>query len=164
MTERQRYAVLIRDNIKRSLSETRSWHVDQIDFEIPRQHKNLVGNLTGQFVRGGFIEEYDRRPTTKRASNARKSGVYRPTPKGLKRLAGGGADPVPRVSSGRSPRPSGSRPRLVSSPSRARLPHSSDPAVRAQREDAFMDAVDHFEFVTPGAISWWAQDELAVAA
>lgn len=68
----------------------------------------------------------------------------------------GDPSPAQQASRGATPAP---RPLPVS-----RLPRTSDPAVRARREDAVVKAFEDFEAVTVGAEWLPTQDTLEIAA
>jgi hypothetical protein len=173
LTDRDMFIQALRLNIARTLLTEGTWHCDSIDFDVPHQFRNLVGTVTGGFVKRGLMTETSRRPSRKPASNGRKSGVYSLTTKGRERLSGRGAGPVtaprrgtplPRPERKLHPQTTPSARHLSSRRSGSRLPKTLDPAVKAAREDALVKAFEDFEATTVGAEWLPVQDTLMEAA
>jgi hypothetical protein len=186
LTERQQWLWTTRVALAKALLTNDTVHADDIDVDLPRQHQNILGATFARFVQKGWMTEVVRRKGRKRASHGRKSGIFQVTPSGRRVFAGVGGS-AGRQSPRSSPDPGrppsarkGHRPVAVPTagkpdrrrsspaavgplPASSRLPKTHDPAVRAAREDALMDRVDHFVATTTGASAWWEQQELAAA-
>lgn len=65
-------------------------HADDIDVDLPDEHKNILGSQCATFVRRGWMVESFRRASTRTAANGRKSGVFQITELGRQTLVGVG--------------------------------------------------------------------------
>jgi hypothetical protein len=182
LTEREQWTWVIRVALAKKLITQDEVHVDDIDVsDVPQQHRNLIGQTFKRFLDKKWMEPTgERRASKRRSTHGRRSDVYAVTTAGRKVFAGreGNVDvaspapsrratPLARAAGSTSPTQQASRGVRPSSPAprppAARLPKTHDPAVRAAREDALMDRVDHFVATTTGASAWWEQQELAAA-
>jgi hypothetical protein len=176
VSDRDMFIQALRLNIARTLLTEGTWHCDSIDFDVPHQFRNLVGTVTGGFVKRGLMTETSRRPSRKPASNGRKSGVYSLTQHGRARLAGSRGDDVasgssrsgrpPSARTGFSPQPQAAPSARYLSPQRSgsRLPKTNDAVERSLREDALIKAFEDFEATTVGAEWVYVQDSLDMEA
>ncbi len=85
------WSMIVREGIIEVLKATGAYHADDLDhLGIPDEHRNIIGSQTAKLVNQKWIEEAGRRKSILPSRNGAKSGIYKLTDLGKKKLAGNG--------------------------------------------------------------------------
>lgn len=85
------WSMIVREGIIEVLKATGAYHADDLDhLGIPDEHRNIIGSQTAKLVNQKWIEEAGRRKSILPSRNGAKSGIYKLTEFGKKKLVGEG--------------------------------------------------------------------------
>lgn len=86
------WSMVVRESIIDVLKGTGFYHADDVAEQIPEDYRRLIGTQTAKLVNQKWMVEEGRRKSILASRNGAKSGIYKLTDLGRKKIAGAGGD------------------------------------------------------------------------